>query len=335
MKWFRIISAFLIIGSFLAGGVLYTDYRAFLGRPMAVPEAGIVLDVAPGSSITSIGKQLQDRGVLDSSLYLQVYARLTDRASRIKVGEYRIQPGTTPRDFLEQLIEGRIIQYALTIVEGWTFHQMLQAVAAHKKIANTLRGLDDAQIMSRLGHPREHPEGRFFPDTYFFPAGTTDFAFLKRAFQTMERRLRDAWEQRDPDLPLDTPYEVLILASIIEKETALPSERREIAGVLIRRLNKGMRLQVDPTVIYGLGEAFDGNIRREDLRRDTPYNTYTHKGLPPTPIALPGAESLLAAVKPAPGDTLYFVARGDGSHIFTRTLGEHNRAVQKYQLNGR
>lgn len=335
MKWLRIVSVFLIMGSLLAVGALYIDYRAFLNRPMAIPETGIVLDVAPGSSITSIGKQLQERGILESSLYLQVYARLTDRASRIQVGEYRIRPGTTPRDFLKQLIEGRIIQYALTIVEGWTFRQMLQAVAAHKKISNTLQGLDDEQIMARLGHPREHPEGRFFPDTYFFPAGTTDFDFLKRAFQTMEQRLHDAWQQRDPNLPLGTPYKVLILASIIEKETALPSERREIAGVLIRRLTRGMRLQVDPTVIYGLGEAFDGNIRKEDLHRDTPYNTYTHEGLPPTPIALPGAESLLAAVKPAPGDTLYFVARGDGSHIFTRTLREHNRAVQRYQLNGR
>ena len=212
---------------------------------------------------------------------------------------------------------------------------MMEAVRHHPKIQQTLEGLSDAEIMDRLGHPDENPEGRFFPDTYHFPRGTTDVVFLQRAYATMARRLDEAWRQRAPDLPLKTPYQALILASIIEKETGLPEERPAIAGVFIRRLRKGMRLQTDPTVIYGLGESCDGELRRRDLRRDTPYNTYVHKGLTPTPIALPGAGSLRAAVNPAPGDALYFVATGNGGHVFSNTLKEHNRAVRKYQLRRR
>ena len=328
----------LVCGAVLAvvllfGFALYADYRAFLDAPLNVPESGIEFTVAPGESIRSIAQKLAKQGVVRSSLYLQLYARLSGQAARIKVGEYAIEAGITPLQLMDKLIAGRVIQYALTVVEGWTFRQMLEAIYAHDKLEATLEGLEDQEIMARLGHPDMHPEGRFFPDTYHFPVGTNDLDFLKRAFTTMEQQLEQAWQQRVPDLPLQSAYEALILASIIEKETAVASERREIAGVFIRRLRKGMLLQTDPTVIYGLGPSFDGNLRRSDLNADTPYNTYVRKGLPPTPIALPGADSIAAAVNPAPGDTLYFVAKGDGSHVFSKTLQEHNQAVRKYQLN--
>jgi UPF0755 protein len=331
--WLLTLMTVAVIG---AGLYVYQDYRIFLDTPLTVPPQGVTFEVKSGDSIAVIAQQLEQRGVLDSArsaLYLQVYARLERLAHRIQVGEYAIKPGMTPRNLMAQVAAGRVVQYALTLVEGWTFQQMLAAVAGHEKIEQTLQGLDEAQIMARLGHPDLHPEGRFFPDTYHFPAGTTDLAFLQRAFETLQRRLQQAWAQRAADLPLKNPDQALILASIIEKETAVPSERREIAGVFVRRLRKGMRLQTDPTVIYGLGKEFDGNLRRADLKRDTPYNTYTRPGLPPTPIALPGGESIAAAVNPAAGDTLYFVARGDGSHVFSRTLAEHNRWVRRYQLN--
>jgi UPF0755 protein len=310
----------------------YRDYRSFLATPLKVPQPGWVLQVTPASSIGDIGQRLKQQGVLDAPLYWQVYARLHGLAHRIKAGEYALAANTTPPVLLDQLVQGRVVQYPLTVVEGWTFRRMLKAICDHPKIECTLRGLDDPEIMARLGHPGEHPEGRFFPDTYHFPAGTTDIAFLKRAYAAMEQRLQGAWEHRDPNLSLQTPYEALIVASIIEKETAAPEERRDIAGVLLRRLRSGMLLQTDPTVIYGLGADFDGDIRRADLSRDTPYNTYTRRGLPPTPIALPSAESIAAAVNPAPGDTLYFVATGDGRHVFSKTLEEHNRAVHRHQL---
>ena len=333
MKKILSILTFLVVGGVLSGLVLYADYRAFLDERLTVPDQGIEFDVSPGASIGAIAAELETRGVLRSAVYLRAYARLHGLASQIKTGEYLIAPGSTPRTLMEKLVAGRVIQYALTIVEGWTFRQMLDAVHSHDKLEATLKGLSGAEIMARLGHPGEHPEGRFFPDTYHFPKGTSDLDFLRRAYDTMERKLREVWEQRTPDLPLDGPYQALILASIIEKETGLTGERREIAGVFVRRLRKGMLLQTDPTVIYGAGANFDGDLRRKDLETDTPYNTYVRKGLPPTPICLPGAESLAAAVDPAPGDALYFVARGDGSHVFTKTLKEHNRAVREYQLN--
>ncbi len=232
---------------------------------------------------------------------------------------------------LDRIVAGRVIQYPLTIVEGWTFRQLRQALAAHPQLTQTLAGLSDAEIMARLGRPGAHPEGWFLPDTYHFPKGFTDEAFLRRALTAMEQRLTQVWERRAPDTPLNDPYQALVLASIIEKETGVAAERAEIAGVFARRLRLGMRLQTDPTVIYGLGEAFDGNLRRRDLEADTPYNTYTRPGLPPTPIALPGLAALEAAAQPAAGDALYFVADGQGGHVFSRTLEEHHRAVRRYQ----
>ncbi|MDX1655476.1 MAG: endolytic transglycosylase MltG [Candidatus Competibacteraceae bacterium] len=333
----RLLGIFLLLlvaALAVTGFALYTDYRTFLDRPLTLPEAGLDYTVPRGASITGLARDLEQQGVLDRALYLQAHARLEQLASRIQAGDYHIESGTTPRQLLRQWVEGRVIQHSLTVVEGWTFRQMLEAIRRHPQLEQTLSGLSGAQIMARLGHPGEHPEGRFFPDTYLFPKGTTDLAFLERAYKAMEQRLSQAWARRDPDLPLDSPYQALILASIIERETGVPEERPQIGGVFIRRLNRGMRLQTDPTVIYGLGEEFDGNLRRRDLRSDTPYNTYTRGGLPPTPIALPGAGALAAAVNPAPGTSLYFVARGDGSHVFSDTLREHNRAVREYQLRG-
>jgi UPF0755 protein len=231
------------------------------------------------------------------------------------------------------MVKGKVRQYSLTLVEGWTFWQMLEQVRQSEILQHTLTGKSDEQIMTAIGHHGEHPEGRFYPDTYHFPKGLNDVQFLKRAYDEMQQRLQKAWRQRAVGLPFDSPYEALIMASIVEKESALPSERTRIAGVFINRLRKGMRLQTDPTVIYGLGRNFDGDIRFRDLRRDTPYNTYTRRGLPPTPIAMPGQGAIDAVMNPDTTNYLYFVARGDasGSHVFSETLEEHEAAVNKYQ----
>ena len=328
------ILAVLVAGAALYG--MHADYRRFLDTPLGVPTGGLVLEVKPGMGIGAIAQELRRQpGLLRSTFYLEAYARFNGLAPRLKIGEYALTPEMTPRDLLERIATGQVIQYPLTVVEGWTFHQLRQALAAHPKIAQTLRESSDAEIMARLDRPGRHPEGWFFPDTYHFPAGFTDEAFLRRALMEMEQRLARAWNQRAADLPLDDPYQALILASIIEKETGLAAERPAIAGVFARRLRTGMLLQTDPTVIYGLGAAFDGDLRRRDLVTDTSYNTYMRKGLPPTPIALPGAGALEAAVHPADGDALYFVADGQGGHVFSKTLNEHNQAVRRYQLRER
>lgn len=332
-----VLAALIVVGG-SAAYVLYADYRAFLDQPMALSADGLTLEVKPGMGMIDLIAQLQRQPGLSRSRaqwYLQAHARLNGLASRLKAGEYALTPGLTPKALLDQIVAGRVIQYSLTVVEGWTFRQLRRALAQHPQITQTLRDASDAEIMARLGRPNEHPEGWFLPDTYRFPKGFTDESFLQRAMAAMDRRLREAWNRRSPDLPLTYPYEALILASIVEKETGLAQERPEIAGVFARRLRRGMLLQTDPTVIYGLGEAFDGNLRHVDLTSDNPYNTYTHKGLPPTPIALPGGEALAAAVNPAPGNTLYFVATGQGGHVFSTTLEEHNRAVRQYQQRKR
>jgi UPF0755 protein len=232
-------------------------------------------------------------------------------------------------------VEGKVIQYSITLVDGWTFAQALEVVQSNPYLVHRLEGLDADTIMARLGYAGQHPEGRFMPDTYFFPRGLTDIAFLQRAYQAMQSYLDTAWRSRDVGIPVHTPYEALILASIVEKETGLASERRAIAGVFSRRLIKHMRLQSDPTVIYGMGDSYKGNIRRRDLHSDNAYNTYQHAGLPPTPIALPSRDAIDAVLHPEEGDALYFVSRGDGSHKFSATLEEHNQAVIKYQLKGK
>lgn len=327
---------FIVVIFSLGGGMwLWYDMSRFLSTPLAVPKEGITLEVAHGSNLTRIAKMLAERKLITKPRYLVWYARWLKQADKIHVGEYEITVGTTPRMLLAQLVEGRVIQYSITLVEGWTFAQALDVVQADPQLIHQLEGLDADTIMHRLGHPGQHPEGRFMPDTYYFPRGMTDMAFLQRAYQAMDEYLAKAWPQRDVGIPVKTPYEALILASIVEKETGLASERHAIAGVFSRRLIKKMRLQSDPTIIYGMGEAYQGNIRRRDLRSDNEYNTYQHGGLPPTPIALPGRNSIDAVLHPQEGDALYFVSRGDGSHHFSATLEEHNQAVIKYQLKGK
>lgn len=332
-KWVaKILGALVIATSFAAGWVLL-DFQAFLRNPIGDFAEPVQYDVEPGSGLIAVAHDMRRRGLIKNPRYLIWYARWRGGADRIKAGEYRLDPQITPSQLLDKLLSGDVIRHALTIPEGWTFSQLMAAVRAHEKLRHTVNSDDGREIMALLGYPDQHPEGRFFPDTYVFTAGTTDLALLQYAYNKMRQLLEAEWPGRMAGLPIDTPYQALILASIIEKETADPGEREKIAGVFIRRLQKNMRLQTDPTVIYGLGAAFDGNLRRRDLETDTPYNSYMRRGLPPTPIALPGAASLRAALHPAPGDELYFVARGDGTHHFSSTLEAHNNAVRTYQLN--
>lgn len=330
-RLFKLAGMLVIVVSAVFGWFGY-DYQAFRQTPLAVPAEGAVIEIPPGRSVRGIAQELAEKRYIDSPLYLEILARTTGTAARLQAGEYRIEPGLLPEAFLQLLVSGKVVQYTLTIVEGWTFKQMLAAVQTHPMLKQTLQGKSPQDIMDALGRTDEHPEGRFLPDTYHFPRGMRDVDFLKRAYAAMEQTLQREWAARTPDLPFKTPYEALILASIVEKETGIAAERPRIAGVFVRRLKQGMRLQTDPTVIYGLGERFDGNIRSADLRADTPYNTYTRDGLPPTPIALPGPDAIRAVLHPAEGKELYFVATGDGSHHFSATLEEHNRAVRKYQL---
>ena len=318
----------LCIGIYVA----YQDYLLFLSTPVTAEKWPVRIAVKPGSNFSHLVNDLHDRQLIEHRKYLSWYARSENLAHRIKAGNYEFSEGITPVQLLEKIVNGEVIQYSFTIVEGWTFRQMLSALHRHSNIDKKLAGLGDEEITGALSLPNKHPEGQFLPDTYLFPEGTTDIQFLTRASRAIYRYLEAEWEKRDENLPLKTPYEALILASIVEKETGVASERPAIAGVFTRRLRKGMRLQTDPTVIYGMGTQFDGNIRRRDLKKDTPYNTYTRYGLPPTPIALPGKAAIHAVLHPADGNSLYFVAKGDGSHQFSATLEEHNRAVRRYQL---
>ncbi len=320
----------LVISILLAWG--WIEYEHFTQTPLNLPADGLVYNLQPGSSVNSLAADLAATGVIEYPLMLRLFARLTHQAGSLKAGEYRIPAGSTPGQLLAILASGKVVQHALTLVEGWTFSQMMRAINRHGALEHSLDNLTHMEIMQRIGHPDEHPEGRFYPDTYLFPRGTTDVDFLRRAYLQMQRFLTREWAEREAGLPLQTPYEALILASIVERETALPEERARIAGVFIRRLRKGMRLQTDPTVIYGMGKAYDGNIRRRDLEADTPYNTYVHKGLTPTPIAMPSGAAIRAVCHPEAGKDLYFVATGNGGHAFSATLEEHNQAVRKYQL---
>jgi len=288
-----------------------------------------------GATARNLSRELYRRGAVPDPYTLVIWAYLRGDTRRLKAGEYRFRDGISARDLLAQVTRGDVVSYSFTVIEGWTFAQLRAALGEVPKLRHTLGGMSDADVMTRLGHAAEHPEGRFLPETYRYIAGMSDLDLLARAYSHMQRVLEEEWAQRAPDLPLATPYDALILASIVEKETALADERGLIAGVFVNRLRRGMRLQTDPTVIYGLGTGFDGNLRAQDLRTDTPYNTYTRGGLPPTPIALPGRASLHAALNPAATKALYFVARGDGSHVFSETLSEHNAAVITYQLKGR
>jgi len=323
----------LLIAAVVAGS-LWVHYQTFIQTPVAVPEDRLVFEVQRGAGLRVVARQLADVGVLSDPYAFLALAYQTDRAGRLKAGEYEIHSGTTPPQLLDLISSGHVVQYPLTLVEGRTFRQAVATIAADPVLVADLAGLSDEDIVARIGHPGVNPEGRLFPDTYLFPRGMGALDLVKRAYGRMEAVLAEEWDRRDTGLPFKDPYEALILASIVEKETGLAAERPEIAGVFVRRMLKGMKLQTDPTVIYGLGAAFDGNLRRIDLTTDTPYNTYTRGGLPPTPIALPGREAIHAVLHPAGGDSLYFVAKGDGGHAFSATLEEHNRAVRHYQLGG-
>jgi len=327
------VSAAVMATLAAAGGYWYV--ASLQAVPLSTDGESARFAVRPGDSLANVAERLAERGIIREPLRLRLYGRLSGRADQLQAGAYRLTSEMDVDAMLTRMARGDVITYRLTVVEGWRFDQMLSAIQDHDAIAPKIADLDAETIMARIGANGEHPEGRFLPQTYQFRRGTSDKAVLKRAYQAMERTLSDAWGQRQEQLPLDSPYEALILASIIEKETAVPSERRQIAGVFVRRLRRGMRLQTDPTVIYGMGEDYDGNIRRSDLRRDTPYNTYRRAGLPPTPIALPGEASIRAAVNPADGSALYFVSKGDQGegHYFSDTLQEHNQAVQRYQRN--
>jgi UPF0755 protein len=272
--------------------------------------------------------------VLPDAHTLVWVAKLKGQSRDLKAGEYRFRKGITALELLDQVMSGRVVEYPLRIIEGWTFKQVLQALTEAPKLTHSLNGLKPAQIMAMLGYPGLHPEGRFHPDTYYYPAGMSDLLILQRAFQKMEKALDEEWANRSSSVPVKTRDEALILASIVEKETGKPEERALIAGVFVHRLRIGMKLQTDPTVIYGLGERFNGNLTVAHLRQYTPYNTYVIKGLPPTPIAMPGRDALRAALHPEDTKALFFVSRGDGSHEFSETLEQHNRAVVKYQLKG-
>jgi len=299
---------------------------------MAIGESPVTIEVPRGQPFAATLDDLAARGLLEHPSWLRAYARATGADARIKAGEYALPPGTTPRGLVVLLESGDVVQHSVTLIEGWTFRDLRRALEKEPFLENTLAGKDDAAVMAALGEEGQAPEGLFFPDTYLFGKGTTDLEILRESRSRMRRELEAAWRARVTNLPLATPYEALILASIVEKETALAGERPRIAGVFVTRLRRGMRLQTDPTVIYGLGPGFDGNLRRADLERDGPYNTYTRTGLPPTPIALPGADALRAAVAPDERGELYFVATGlpDGSHEFSSTLAEHEAAVKRY-----
>ena len=329
----RILAWVLLLAVLVAVVAGWYGFERFSSTPLAVGPQRQTLDVERGSNLRGIVAQLRARDLTHApSLYWRVLAERMRVADRLHAGEYALDPGMTPSQLLDAMAAGRVLQRDFTIVDGWTFHQLRSALAKVPTLGQAGAALDDAEIMRRIGAAGELPEGRFLPETYAYVKGDSDLDILKRAHAAMVRTLAELWPGRAKDLPLASPYDALILASIVEKETGRADERPKIAGVFVRRLENHMLLQTDPAVIYGMGEAYAGNIRRSDLTADTPYNTYLHAGLPPTPIALPGRPAIEAALHPEPGTALYFVARGDGSHVFASSLAEHNRNVACYQL---
>ncbi|MEO1765633.1 endolytic transglycosylase MltG [Thiobacter aerophilum] len=304
----------------------------FALAPLALPQVPFAFEVLPGSSVKTVARNLSAAGLLREPWSLVMLVRLTGKAGEVKAGNYLLEQPPTGLELYRMLTRGEVRPSEIRFIEGWTFRQLRQALDAHPALRHETTGLSDAEVLSRLAIDAPHPEGLFFPDTYYFGAGVSDLSILRRAHAVLEMHLSREWERRDPGLPYRTPYEALIMASIIEKETGAAAERPLVAGVFVNRLRLGMRLQTDPTVIYGLGERFDGNLRRGHLQDDGPYNTYMRAGLPPTPICSPGLEAIRAALHPAPTRALYFVSRGDGTHAFSATLEDHNRAVARYQL---
>jgi len=321
---------FLLISISLAW--LWAEYNAALTTAVIVKESRII-EIKKGDSFTKITNKLLDEQVAIKPLWFKVIAYQQKIANKLKAGEYELQPGLTMPDILAVFVKGKARQYSITFPEGWSFKQILEKIQKDPNIKSTIENIDYQDILAKLDSKYKHPEGLFFPDTYFFDKDTTDIELLKVAYNKMQLVLQQEWENKEEKLPLKTAYEALILASIVEKETGAAIERAQISGVFTRRLRKGMLLQTDPTVIYGMGDSYKGNIRYKDLRQATAYNTYVIKGLPPTPIAMPGKDAIHAAVHPKKGKSLYFVAKGNGqgTHVFSATLREHNNAVNKYQ----
>jgi UPF0755 protein len=298
---------------------------------LALKSSPLQFTINSGSSLRVASQQLVEAGVLRAALPFELLTRAFGDPRNVKAGNYEIEKGITPLELMKKMTRGDYTSLAITFVEGWTFRQMRKTLDDHPALKHDTQGLTESEVLQRLGVQQKSPEGLFFPNTYHFAKGGSDLNILRRSYQLMEKHLAAQWARRAPDIPLATPYEALILASIVEKETGQPVERSIIAAVFLNRLRLGMKLQTDPTVIYGMGEQFDGNLRKQDLMTDGPYNTYTRSGMPPTPIAMPGLASLRAALNPAPTDALYFVAKGDGSSHFSRSLEEHDRAVTKFQ----
>ena len=308
-----------------------TGLGYYVHHPLPLPATPFEFELKQGSSLKSVAREMKQAGLLGQAWPFVWLARLRGNSSQLKAGSYSLDHPISPLELLEVITKGEVIQKQASIIEGWTFKQLRAALNASLDITHDTLNLTDTEILQRIGAMESHPEGLFFPDTYKFAAGSSDLAILSSAYQAMQQRLQEIWATREPDLPLQTPYQALILASIVEKETGTADDRAMIAGVFMNRLRRGMLLQTDPTVIYGLGETFDGNLRKRDLLADTAYNTYSRGGLPPTPIALPGMAALQATLHPAKTDALYFVARGDGSSQFSGTLEQHNRAVNRFQ----
>jgi len=320
------------VAVFLIAGLGVWHVYNVLGSPLSVSAEGTLFEISPGSPLTTIANELSERQILQGPRIFRWYAQLKGYAGSIRAGEYRIDSGTTARGLLDKFVSGDVQLYSFTIVEGWTYREMITSLAAHPAVEQTITVEDWPRLFDTFRTTATHPEGMFLPETYRFPKRTKDVDILRQAFELLQETLDAEWEKRDEGLPLSDPYEALVLASIIEKETARVDERVRISGVFVRRLQKRMRLQTDPTVIYGIGESFNGNLTRRDLQTDTPYNTYTRAGLPPTPIALPGEAAIHAALHPTPGNDLYFVATGlgDGSHKFSETKEQHDAAVKEY-----
>ncbi|HET7669102.1 MAG TPA: endolytic transglycosylase MltG [Burkholderiales bacterium] len=328
MKTFFALVVLLVVG---AGG-----YAAwYVSSPLGVSQLPVEVEIRPGSGFRGTVAQLERAGIRVRPWHFEALARLLGRERDVKAGNYLFAQPLTPTDLLDKLTRGDVTQAEVRLIEGWTFTQLRQALDASADLKHDTQGLSDADVLARIQATEQHPEGLFFPDTYLFARGSSDLHVLRRAYRSMQRHLSTEWEARAPNVPFRSAYEALIMASIIEKETGRASEREQIGGVLVNRLRIGMRLQVDPTIIYGLGASFDGNLKKIHLLEDGPYNTYTRAGLPPTPIAMPGLASIRAAVRPGKTDALYYVSRGDGTSQFSRNLEEHNRAVSKYQLRGR
>ena len=323
----KLLGLFLIVSSALA-----VDFYFFLNKQLGV-DSKQYYNFSPGTSVSALARDLEKKNIISNRVYFSIWARATGSARLLKAGEYQLNQDMTVLELFRQMQKGKVRLYSLTLVEGITFKQMMQQVNASPHLKHNLKQLSAQQIMQAIGYAGEHPEGRFFPDTYRFPKGMSDVDLLRQAYQQQKQRLEKSWDSRDKNLPLNTAYEALTLASIVEKESANVEERKQIAGVFINRLRKGMRLQTDPTVIYGMGDNYKGDIRFRDLRKDTPYNTYTRKGLPPTPIAMPGQGALDAVSQPDSTEYIYFVAMSDksGRHIFSKTLKEHEHAVDVHQ----